>query len=137
MTLAITPRLTRHGYVAVAPLRIRPCHPPVADGRLQVTSAWATQCFVAAYRRARAVWGSHAPAIATEIVTELVPTMRIGAPQTGAERELRRRVDASVAALLNASGIPTSYPPKARTPRPRDMPPGPPWYRVLLTGWLQ
>ncbi len=82
------------------------------------------------------MWGGNAQAISTEIVGELVPPMRID-PTTGPELELRRRVDLAVAVLLNRGGVPTDFPPQPRTPRPEQMPPGPPWYRALLTGWIR
>jgi len=82
-------------------------------------------------------WGDNADAITSEIVSSLAPSIPIGAPRTGPEMEFTRRVASSVAALLNTTGIPASYPPPPRTPRPRHMPPGPAWYRALLTGWLR
>lgn len=127
---------TRHGYVAVTGA-VRPCGAPIVGGRLRVTSAWVVNCFMPAYRRASSTWGSHAPAISSEILSDLVPDMRVTAPETGSERELQRRVRTAVAAMLNAQGVPTPYPRDPVTPRPMELPAGPPWYRALLTGWMQ
>lgn len=82
------------------------------------------------------MWGANAAALADEIAAELAPDMRID-PRTGAERELKRRIELAVALLLNAEGIPTRYPQEPRSPRPLQIPVGPPWYRALLTGWIQ
>lgn len=113
------------------------CASPIVDNRLELTPAWTLKCFAPAFARARLHWGTNASAITTEILEDLVPQMRVLEPDTGAERELRRRIHAAVAALLNRSGIATRYPEGPRTPRPLQIPVGPPWYRALLTGWLR
>lgn len=135
VALAMPLRRSRHGYVMVPRGRRGSCPSPLSTGRLRVSPRWAAACFLPAYARAAVMWGGNASAISSEVLAELVPSLRVDAPATGAERELRRRVATSVAALLNASGIRTPYPPAPRTPRPSRMPPGPPWYRALLTGW--
>ena len=114
-----------------------PCASPIVGGELRVTGAWIVHCFTPVQRRARSRWGANAPAITLEILAELVPEMRIREPETGAEWELRRRIELAVAAILNATGTPTAYPEEARTPRPLTIPEGPPWDRALLTGWLR
>ncbi len=112
-------------------------HSPIVGGELRVTKSWIEHDFRLALARARMQWGPNASAITDEILAELVPTMRIREPETGAECELRRRVRLAVAAILNAAGIPTPYPEAAKTPRTPTMPDGPPWHRALLTGWLR
>lgn len=135
-------RRTPHGYLAVGPSPV-PCQTPVVFDsamnleRLSITDTWVRSCFMPAYRRARTAWGPNARAIAQEIVSDLSPDIRLLSPATGAERELLRRVDAAVAALLNESGVPTRYPADPKTPRPTSMPTGAPWYRALMTGWLR
>ena len=137
IALAIRPIVglgrTRHGYVEVSP-SATVCNVPIADGVLQVTPEWIRICFMPAYAQARTIWGANAVSITSEILSELAPAMRIRRPQTGAERELRRRVELAVAGLLNATGVPTRYPADPITPRPRTLPAGPAWYRALMTG---
>ncbi|MCH9637722.1 MAG: hypothetical protein K0U16_07245 [Gammaproteobacteria bacterium] len=138
IALAIRPIVglgrTRHGYVDAGP-STTVCHVPIEDGALVVTPEWIRICFMPAYAQARTTWGGNAASITTEILSDLAPGMRVRRPKTGAERELRRRVELAVAVLLNAAGVPTRYPADPITPRPRVMPAGPAWYRALMTGW--
>ncbi len=137
MSHSLPSRRTRHGYVAVPRGPTQACGQPIMHGRLDVTPHWIVNCFMPAFARARASWGRHARAISCEIVSDLMPDMTLGDRQTGSEREFSRRVDLAVAASLNADGVPIRYPRPPVTPRPLEMPPGPPWYRALMTGWLQ
>ena len=148
--LPLEVRRTRYGYrvgvpvVPVVPLGRAPgyltaisCAPPLShDGtRLQVSSAWATACFMPAYHQAHLRWGVNDSAITAELVHELVPNARLHTAASGAEHQLRQRIALAVAVLQNQAGIPTAYPPAAPTPRPRVRSLRPAWLRALLTGW--
>ena len=146
------PTWSRYGYrlsVPIAPVVPRgvvtpgylvsaQCRPPLSpDGtRLAVTSAWASACFLPAYHRSQQRWGGNATAITAELVHELLPGARLSAPATGAEHQLRQRIELAVAVLQNQSGYPTPYSLVAPTPRPRVRSPRPAWLRALLTGWI-
>ena len=118
------------------PVGVDPCVSPITGARLDVTAAWAINCFWPAYQSAQIVWGPNAPAVAGEIVMQLLPELAMR-PSIAAERELRRRIDLAIAVLLNAEGIPTRFPANPPLPRPpRASQIEVPWIRALVTGWI-
>jgi hypothetical protein len=119
------------------PVALTECPAPFADGRLVVTSRWATDCFAPAYEQARSMWGANAAALSTEVLLTLLPDAELGLPALGAEQELRRRIELAVAVLLGGEGIPVRYPPNPPSPRPPSASQiNTPWIRALVTGWL-
>jgi len=141
-------RRSRHGYVIgvpvyrLAPLGLVPppwrCAAPIDPrGRLILTPAWATACFVPAYHRARAAWGPNKKAITTEVMHDLWPWASVRGSRSAAEAELRRRVELAVAALLNAEGTPARYPPPPLWPVGLPSPRTPSWLSALITGAIR
>lgn len=127
----------RYGYAPAPPLATVLVDDPTDGSSLSVTRKWVEACFVPAFVRARNIWGFNPGAIRDEILGDLTPQIRVRGPFTGAEMELRRRIEMAIALIFNEQGAVVPLPSDPRTPRPTTLPDGPPWYRALQTGWAR
>lgn len=115
------------------------CTSPISNNclSLSITPRWAIACFKPTYHRLRQVHGSDFESVVDDLLLREAPGCSLGVPTTGAEHELRRRVQLAVAALMNSEGIVVRYPSQAMFPRPaRTQQISQPWLRALLTGWI-
>lgn len=123
-------------YVPVfIPIAQTNCGSPIVEPDIIIDARWAVDCFWPTYLDARAVWGPNVGAVVAEILLALAPDLALAVPRTGAEIELRRRVELAVAVLMGQEGIPVAFPPRPLVPRPSQA--GQirvPWIRALVTG---
>lgn len=115
------------------------CSMPISGDctQLNITTQWATACFLPTYRKLRAVHGDDFESIYDDLVQKELPTCSLMGVSTGAEYELLRRVALATAVLMNSEGVPVRYPPDPVTPRPaRADHITQPWLRAMLTGWV-
>lgn len=123
-------------YVPVfVPIATASCGTPIVEPDVIIDARWAIDCFWPTYLDARAMWGPNATAVVGEILLALAPGTALALPRTGAEIELRRRIELAVAVLMGQEGIPVAFPPRTSVPRPFQATQiRVPWIRALVTG---